>query len=107
MIAHTTYLHPNHLILVFILLMRRVLMQFGFSSNQIQTLGLSSVTDRYKHPAPHATSGVIGNDANIDKAKIEPLEGQTPKGGEKPSGLTDEEIDAARVQPLGEVREEM
>ncbi|KAI4128138.1 MAG: hypothetical protein LQ338_002875 [Usnochroma carphineum] len=63
--------------------------------------------DRYKHPAPHATSGVIGNDANIDKAKIEPLEGQTPKGGEKPSGLTDEEIDAARVQPLGEVREEM
>ncbi|KAL8701373.1 MAG: hypothetical protein Q9201_004942 [Fulgogasparrea decipioides] len=63
--------------------------------------------DRFKHPAPHADSGVIGKDASIDKAKIEPLEGQTAKGGEQPSGLGDEEVDAARVQPLGEVREEM
>lgn len=62
---------------------------------------------QYKHPAPHATAGVIGSDANIDKSKIEPLEGDVAKGGQQPSGLTDEEVDAARVQPLGEVREEM
>ncbi|KAL8728156.1 MAG: hypothetical protein Q9181_005439 [Wetmoreana brouardii] len=65
-------------------------------------------TDHFKHPAPHTDAGVIGPDANIDKSKIEPLQGQTSKGGvQQPSGLGDEEIDAARVKPLGEVREEM
>lgn len=43
----------------------------------------------------------------MEKAKIDPLAGEVPKGGAQPSGLTDEGIDAARVQPLGEVREEM
>ncbi|KAI4173791.1 MAG: hypothetical protein LQ348_006482 [Seirophora lacunosa] len=62
---------------------------------------------QYKHPASHASSGVVGSDADMEKAKIDPLAGEVPKGGAQPSGLTDEGIDAARVQPLGEVREEM
>ena len=64
---------------------------------------------QYQHPAPHATAGVIGNDANIDKSKIEPLEEEAGagKGHAKTAGLGDEEVDAARVQPLGEVREQM
>ncbi|KAL9019978.1 MAG: hypothetical protein Q9185_002768 [Variospora sp. 1 TL-2023] len=62
---------------------------------------------QYKHPAPHASAGVVGPDANMEKTKIEPLEGEVSKGRVQPSGLTDEGVDAARVQPLGEVREEM
>ena len=64
---------------------------------------------QYQHPAPHATAGVIGNDANIDRSKIEPLEEQADagKGHAKNAGLGDEEVDAARVQPLGEVREQI
>lgn len=67
----------------------------------------ASTAGQYKHPAPHADSGVIGNDANIDKSKIEPLKGDVSKGGQQTSGLGDEEVDAARVQPLGGVREEI
>ena len=64
---------------------------------------------QYQHPAPHATSGVVGDDANIDKSKIEPLDQQAgaDKGHAKSAGLGDEEIDAARVQPLGAVREQL
>ena len=64
---------------------------------------------QYQHPAPHADSGVIGSDVNIDKAKIEPLQeqGGAGKGHAKSAGLGDEEVDAARVQPLGAVREQM
>jgi len=60
---------------------------------------------QYQNPAPHADShGVVGTDRDIQQAKIDPLGGQ---GGTAGGGLADEEVDAARIQPLGEVRAEM
>ena len=72
----------------------------------METSDQLALVGQYKHPAPHADSGVVGNDANLDKSKIEPLEGNISKGGQQASGLGDEEVDATRVQPLGGVREE-
>jgi hypothetical protein len=58
---------------------------------------------------PHADSqGVVGRDDVVEGAKIDPLSGKEP--GAKRStakGLDDENVDASRVQPMGEVREEM
>ena len=53
----------------------------------------------------------MGEESNIGKTKIEPLEeegsGDARKGGQGSAGLTDEQVDAARIKPLGEVREEI
>ncbi|KAJ9621988.1 hypothetical protein H2203_006869 [Taxawa tesnikishii (nom. ined.)] len=63
---------------------------------------------QFQHPAPHADSqGVVGRDEAIQGAKIEPLEGNPTKGTAKSTGLDDEQIDSARIQPGGEVREEL
>lgn len=44
---------------------------------------------------------------NINKAKIDPLVGTAQSEQTKAaSGLPDEQVDAARVQPMGEVRED-
>ncbi|KAI9664405.1 MAG: hypothetical protein M1831_002338 [Alyxoria varia] len=65
----------------------------------------------YQHTEPHAdSSGVVGPDKNIQQTKVEPLSGET--GSKEPdknaqTGVRDENVDAARVAPLGEVREEM
>lgn len=59
-------------------------------------------------PAPHADSqGVAERDATIEGAKIEPLDGGRGNATSKEPGLDDELVDASRVNPLGEVREEM
>ncbi|KAI9821064.1 MAG: hypothetical protein M1827_003797 [Pycnora praestabilis] len=66
---------------------------------------------QYQHPLPQThDGGSTGSDEAIGGAKIEPLEGaQGDKGNEEvgKNGLDDESVDGARVQPLGEVREEM
>ncbi|KIW12591.1 hypothetical protein PV08_09869 [Exophiala spinifera] len=63
---------------------------------------------RYKHPAPHADSqGVAGRDEAIQGAKIDPLSGKENTSTTKSPGLDDEQVDASRINPLGEVREEM
>ena len=48
----------------------------------------------------------MGRDETIEGAKIEPLEGNKHAEGKGP-GLDDEQVDAARIDPMGEVREEM
>ena len=66
----------------------------------------------YQNPAPHADSqGSVGLDKNVQQAKIQPLAGQgegtkVGTGGEG-TGLRDEDVDTARIAPMGEVREEM
>ncbi|KAL1652085.1 hypothetical protein SLS58_000209 [Diplodia intermedia] len=59
--------------------------------------------------APHANSqGVVGRDDVFAGAKLAPLEGD--KYGHtiaKSSGLDDEAVDGSRINPLGEVREQM
>jgi hypothetical protein len=62
---------------------------------------------QYQHPEPHADSqGVVGRDEAIQGAKIEPLEGGRGTTTSKQPGLDDEHVDASRINPLGEVREE-
>jgi len=63
---------------------------------------------QYQHPEPHADSqGVVGRDETIHGAKIEPLEGGRNTSTSKQPGLDDEQVDASRISPMGEVREEM
>ncbi|EKG13187.1 hypothetical protein MPH_09659 [Macrophomina phaseolina MS6] len=62
---------------------------------------------QYQHPAPHADSqGVVGRDGAFAGAKIEPLEGKQGATVGKSPGLDDEAVDGARINPLGEVREQ-
>jgi len=49
----------------------------------------------------------VGRDETIQGAKLEPLEGKGSEPTSKSTGLDDEEVDASRINPLGEVREEM
>ena len=66
------------------------------------------LTGQYQHTAPHAdTQGVVGRDEAVQGAKIEPLSGKEYETQLKGEGLDDEHVDASRVAPLGEVREEM
>ncbi|KAI0147906.1 hypothetical protein F4776DRAFT_287957 [Hypoxylon sp. NC0597] len=59
-----------------------------------------------QHTAPHADSqGVVGTDENIGKTKIQPLESGVNESQPPRTGLDDEAVDAARINPLGEVRE--
>ncbi|KAK5165812.1 uncharacterized protein LTR77_008735 [Saxophila tyrrhenica] len=62
-----------------------------------------------QNPAPHDdVQGVVGRDANVEKVKIDPLVSQAEQSTEQPApGLNDENVSAARVAPLGEVREDM
>lgn len=63
---------------------------------------------QYQHPAPHADSqGVVGRDEAIQGAKIDPLSGKENVSTTKSTGLDDEQVDASRINPMGEVREEM
>lgn len=61
-----------------------------------------------QHPLPHADDqGVVGKDVNIDKANIDPLVSTAHSENTKPAtGLPEEQVDAARIAPMGEVREE-
>ncbi len=69
---------------------------------------LHRIAGQYQHPEPHADSqGVVGREGVLHSTKIEPLEGKRNEATEKSTGLDDEQVDAARVQPLGEVREQM
>ena len=45
----------------------------------------------------------------MEGAKIDPLSGDSPgeSGRAKNPGLDDEAVDSARIEPVGEVREEM
>ncbi|KAI6796221.1 hypothetical protein KC361_g4571 [Hortaea werneckii] len=69
---------------------------------------------QYQHPEPHAESGgSVGRDETIQAAKVDPLVSQAQSGEtastatRKNPGLDDEVVDAGRVAPMGEVREEM
>jgi hypothetical protein len=63
---------------------------------------------QYQHPLPHAdSSGVVGTDETIHGSKIDPLSGKRNEPVDKSPGLSDEVVDTARIQPMGEVREEM
>ncbi|KAK5464953.1 hypothetical protein LTS15_001516 [Exophiala xenobiotica] len=63
---------------------------------------------QYRHPAAHADSqGVVGRDETIQGAKIDPLSGKGNASTTKSAGLDDEQVDASRINPMGEVREEM
>ncbi|KIV79581.1 hypothetical protein PV11_07132 [Exophiala sideris] len=77
----------------------------SIDASRIEPLGGAG---HYKHPAPHADShGVVGRDETIQGAKLEPLEGKGSEPTSKSTGLDDEEVDASRINPLGEVREEL
>jgi hypothetical protein len=61
----------------------------------------------HQHPAPHAdSSGVVGRDETIAGAKIDPFS-HNKQADIKLPGLRDKDIDASRISPLGEVREEI
>jgi len=50
---------------------------------------------------------VVGRDETITGAKIEPLAGEFKVAQKKMPGLDDETVDASRINPMGEVREQM
>ncbi|KAF2748492.1 hypothetical protein M011DRAFT_476497 [Sporormia fimetaria CBS 119925] len=55
---------------------------------------------------PHADShGVVGHDDDIQQAKIAPFDGKVKQSTQHWTGLDDETVDAARITPMGEVRE--
>ncbi|MCJ1248755.1 hypothetical protein MMC30_005974 [Trapelia coarctata] len=66
---------------------------------------------QYQHTTPHVSSGgVAGTDEAIQGAKIDPMapgdaEGKKAQGSGM--GLEDEAVDAARIEPVGSVREEI
>ncbi|KAI7254350.1 hypothetical protein KC335_g14493, partial [Hortaea werneckii] len=69
---------------------------------------------QYQHPEAHAEGGgSVGRDETIQAAKVDPLVSQAQSGEtastatRKNPGLDDEVVDAGRVAPMGEVREEM
>lgn len=49
----------------------------------------------------------MGRDDVLAGAKVAPLEGKHGETIAKTAGLDDEAVDAARIAPLGEVREQM
>lgn len=56
---------------------------------------------------PHANSqGVVGRVDIIQSTKIAPLDGGMRQQTLHTQGLDDEAVDAARVQPMGSVRED-
>ena len=56
---------------------------------------------------PHADSqGVVGREDVIQSAKIAPFDHKVKQSTQHTQGLDDESVDAARIRPLGEVREE-
>jgi hypothetical protein len=56
---------------------------------------------------PHANSqGVVGYEDVIQSSKIAPMDGSEKRATQHTHGLDDETIDASRIRPLGEVREE-
>lgn len=59
---------------------------------------------------PHANSqGVVGYEDIIQSCKIAPMEpedGMMKRADKHTHGLDDETVDASRILPLGEVREE-
>ncbi|KAI1382374.1 hypothetical protein F4677DRAFT_401779 [Hypoxylon crocopeplum] len=62
---------------------------------------------QHQHTAPHADNqGVVGTTENIGKAKIQPLEGGAREPQYSRTGLDDESVDAARINPMGAVREQ-
>ncbi|KAL9077879.1 MAG: hypothetical protein Q9157_003210 [Trypethelium eluteriae] len=62
---------------------------------------------QYRHPEPRANNqGVVGRDEAIQGTKIDPLEGKANVSQTKAPSLDDEQVDGARINPLGEVREE-
>lgn len=64
------------------------------------------VSGQHQHTAPHADSqGVVGTTENIGKAKIQPLDGGLREAQNPRTGIDDESVDAARINPLGNVRE--
>ncbi|KAI9659045.1 MAG: hypothetical protein M1821_002005 [Bathelium mastoideum] len=63
---------------------------------------------QYRHPDSKADSqGVVGRDEAVQGSKIEPLEGKDHTFQAKAPGLDDEQVDGSRINPLGEVREEL
>lgn len=50
---------------------------------------------------------MVGRDETVQGAKIDPLGGQRDGTTRKNEGLEDESVDASRVQPMGEVRDEL
>jgi hypothetical protein len=50
---------------------------------------------------------LVGRDETIQGAKIESLEGGCGEATFKQLGLDDEQVDASRINSMGEVREEM
>ena len=75
----------------------------------IDILLMYCLSGQGQHPAPHVDDqGSVGLDENIQAAKIDPLVSQVQAEATKPaSGLRDEQVDAARIQPMGEVREDI
>jgi hypothetical protein len=65
-------------------------------------------TGQYQHTLPHADShGSVGRDETIQGSKIAPFDGKFKTAATTTGGLDDETVDASRIDPLGEVREEM
>ncbi|KAI0846760.1 hypothetical protein F5Y00DRAFT_242974 [Daldinia vernicosa] len=62
---------------------------------------------KHQHPAPHADSqGVVGTAEGLGQTKIEPLDSDAKDPQNPRTGLDDEAVDASRIYPLGEVRED-
>ncbi|KAI0381952.1 hypothetical protein F5Y04DRAFT_280183 [Hypomontagnella monticulosa] len=61
---------------------------------------------QHQNTASHADSqGVVGTTENIGKAKIQPLDKNLHEAQNPRTGIDDESVDAARINPLGGVRE--
>ncbi|KAI1209054.1 uncharacterized protein F4807DRAFT_108775 [Annulohypoxylon truncatum] len=61
---------------------------------------------QHQHTAPHADShGVVGTAEDIGKVKILPLENTSHEAQNPRTGLDDEAVDAARINPVGSVRD--
>ncbi|KAI2473567.1 hypothetical protein F4781DRAFT_427194 [Annulohypoxylon bovei var. microspora] len=61
---------------------------------------------QHQHTAPHADShGVVGTAEDLGKVKIPPLESDSHEAQNPRTGLDDEVIDGARIDPLGSVGE--
>lgn len=65
------------------------------------------LSDQHPHVEPHATLGSVGRDGTIDSSKIEPLAASLKqrRKSDTSQGLDDEAVDAARIEPMGEVRQ--
>jgi hypothetical protein len=75
---------------------------------QTDRLTENSQSGQYQHPEPHTdTQGVVGRDEVIAGTKIDPLVGEFKEAQKKMPGLDDEIVDTSRIEPMGEVREQM